>query len=481
MLGGEAMKQSYIYISLYIFCVCSYSIQADSVQIDDVESALKKSVRFFDEQVGVEGGYVWQYSADLSKREGEGKVGITTVWLQPPGTPFIGEAFLTFYQLTGDSYYLEVAEHTADVLVKGQLHSGGWDHRIELDPKDRKRYAYRVDGDASEKRNRSTLDDDKTQSALRFLIRFDTVTGFKNQRVHEAVMYGLDGLIGAQFPNGGWGHGFVGKPEQHPVLKASYDEQDVYSRRKDYWVYYTLNDNLMSDVMDTLTLAVQTYENNNYLQSLLNAGDFLLLAQMPNPQPGWCQQYDYDMQPAWARKFEPAAITGSESQSVMMSLMDLYEFTGKKKYLAPIPSALEYYQSSLLPDGRLARFYEPKTNKPLYFTREYELTYDDDDLPTHYGFKVGSRLDRIEKRYKTLVQEEWTAPKKEQLHVQQPSIDTVKAVIDAMDERGAWVEDGRMRYWGENDDTTRVINPRTFVRNATQLAGYIYHNQTKNE
>ena len=31
--------------------------------------------------------------------------------------------------------------------------------------------------------------------------------------------------------------------------------------------------------------------------------------QMPDPQPGWAQQYDYDMRPMWARKFEPAAIT----------------------------------------------------------------------------------------------------------------------------------------------------------------------------
>ena len=41
-----------------------------------------------------------------------------------------------------------------------------------------------------------------------------------------------------------------------------------------------------------------------------------------------------------------------------------------------------------------------RSNKPLHFTREYELTYSDDDLPTHYGFKVGSKLDELENRYR---------------------------------------------------------------------------------
>ena len=52
-----------------------------------------------------------------------------------------------------------------------------------------------------------------------------------------------------------------------------------------------------------------------------------------------------------------------------------------------MPPALAYLKKSLLPDGRLARFYELKTNKPLYFTKTYELTYDDSDMPTHYSFK----------------------------------------------------------------------------------------------
>ena len=51
------------------------------------------------------------------------------------------------------------------------------------------------------------------------------------------------------------------------------------------------------------------------LAAAKRGGDFLLLAQMPEPQPAWCQQYHPDMHPVWARKFEPPAIACSESES----------------------------------------------------------------------------------------------------------------------------------------------------------------------
>ena len=121
---------------------------------------------------------------------------------------------------------------------------------------------------------------------------------------------------------------------------------------------------------------------------------------MPDPQPAWAQQYDRQMHPVWDRKFEPPAITGLESQDALETLLLLHRKTGDRKYLAPIPRALDYLKKSRLPDGRIARFYELKTNRPLYFTRDYQLTYDGDRVPTHYGFVFDSRLDTIEADYR---------------------------------------------------------------------------------
>lgn len=119
------------------------------------------------------------------------------------------------------------------------------------------------------------------------------------------------------------------------------------------------------------------------------AGDFFILAQMPEPQPAWAQQYNLQMEPAWARKFEPPCVTGGESLSTMRTLHELYVVTGEEKFLKPLAAAFAWYAKSELPDGQHARFYELQTNKPLYFVKDsYELGYDDSNLPTHYGFKL---------------------------------------------------------------------------------------------
>jgi hypothetical protein len=124
-----------------------------------------------------------------------------------------------------------------------------------------------------------------------------------------------------------------------------------------------------------------------------------VLAQMSDPQPGWCQQYNAEMLPIWARKFEPPAIAGRESQEVLRTLITIARHTGNPAYLRPIPRGLAYLKTCLLPDGQLARFYELRSNRPLYMTSRYQITYDDTDLPAHYGWKLPAELSGIEAAY----------------------------------------------------------------------------------
>lgn len=446
-----------------------------------VREELERAVRFFHEKVGVEGGYVWRYSSDLSKREGEGKVGPRTAWVQPPGTPFVGDGLLEIHRLTGSELALEAARACGSILVRGQLHSGGWSSRIDLDPEDRRRLAYRVDGKPRRKaRDISTLDDDMTQSALRFLMRLDRQEERGNEAVAEAVRVGLDALLGAQFPSGGWpqvftGSGAGGPPAGAPDLRASFSPSGEYSRHKEYWHHYTLNDQLCQTVVETLLVAHEVYGEPRYLEAARRTGDFLLLAQMPEPQPGWAQQYDREMRPTWARKFEPPAISGSEGPAVMGVLIDLARVTGERRYLEPVPRALEYYRRSRLEDGRLARFYELGTNRPLYFDRKYRLTHRDDDLPTHYSFQVQVDLDAIGRKYRRAV-EALEAGKKGlsgNRSLRRPPEDAVRDILEGLDERGAWVTEGRLRFHGRKDATKRVIDPRVFVERATALARWL--------
>ncbi len=311
-------------------------------------------------------------------------------------------------------------------------------------------------------------------------MRLDQALDFRDPRIHEAVQFALQRLLAAQYPNGAWPQGFAEPPDprKYPVKKAEYPPS--WSRipeRQPYHTFYTLNDNVLADMIEVMFEAARIYHDDRFHQAACQGADFLLLAQMPEPQPAWAQQYDFQMHPAWARKFEPPAITGGESQAVLRTLLAVYRHTGNKKYLEPIPRAIAYLRRSQLADGQLARFYELKTNRPLYFTRQYQLTYDDSDLPTHYAFKVPNTLDRIEVEYRRLAATDPSrlippAPKRPG----PPSarlVQQVQAVLAAQDAQGRWVEEGRLRYHGKSDPTRRIIDCQTFIRNVLILSHYL--------
>jgi hypothetical protein len=242
---------------------------------------------------------------------------------------------------------------------------------------------------------------------------------------------------------------------------------------------YFINDELVPDMIKTMLAAYDTYGEDRYLASAEKAGDFLLLAQMPDPQPAWAQQYDRNMYPVWDRKFEPPAITGRESQTVLEGLLLLYHRTANRKYLDPVPRAISYLKKSRLADGRLARFYELKTNRPLYFKRtgkRYDLTYSSADLPTHYGFIVNSRLDSIEAEYRHLLKTNATDSHVHDGQKTQPLSPALEAqvskVISSMDKRGAWVERGRLRHHKVEPDSG-VIDCSTFAKNIRTLCHFL--------
>ena len=361
-------------------------------------AAMKKAATYYRAKIASHGGYVYYYSEDLRQRWGEGRCNPDTVFVQPPGTPTVGRAYLTAFAATGDPFYLEAAREAAEALVYGQLQSGGWTQAIHFG-KGERMGKYRNGKGGSW--NASSLDDGQTQSALKMLMHTDRALNFKNERIHEAALYGLNALLMAQFPNGAFPQVWTGPVTPQPIVKTKYPDYEwrTEGRLKNYWDYYTLNDGLAGTVADTLIEAHEVYADEKYKAALQRLGDFLILSQMPDPQPGWCQQYNYEMVPIWARKFEPPAVTAWECQDVMHTLIRISNYTGQPKYLEPIPRALAYYKKCVLPDGRVARYYELKTNKPLYMNQEYQLTYDDSAVPTHYGWKQPADFSKIERDY----------------------------------------------------------------------------------
>jgi hypothetical protein len=205
---------------------------------------------------------------------------------------------------------------------------------------------------------------------------------------------------------------------------------------------------------------------------------------------GYVYYYSVDLKERWAEGpatrdqiwVQPPAIAGDESQEVMQTLLEIYRFTGDRKYIEPAQRALAYLKRSLLGDGRLARFYELRTNKPLYMSRRggvYTLTYDDSDLPKHYAWKIEPRLSDIEKQYDELLR---SRPCKSEESPPTISKDRIVRIINALDNQGRWVSTyrgralvGRPRF----KPSYPYISSAVFSRNIELLSEYIISVRTR--
>ncbi len=435
----------------------SFVFSADRPDPAVVTAAMKKAVTYAHTHLAREGGYASSYDKDGKIGEVEHAKSPTVISIQPPGTTTMGLAMLKAYQATGDDVFLTAAKDAAKSLLKCQLASGGWDSDFDFNPEKVKQYYLRSNLDAGDKeqgkrRNSTTLDDNKTESALLFLLEMVHEPACKDDaELKRCTKIAFDALLAAQAPIGAWPQQFSGPADPTaPVLKASYPE--TWSRTFPaikYTSFYTLNDNNLQQIAKVLFRAYELEKDERYLAALKKLGEFFLLAQMPEPQPVWAQQYDRDMHPVWARKFEPPSVTGNESLGAMEVLHQLWVVTGDDKYLKPIPSALAWFERSKLPDGTHARFYELQTNKPLFFVKDtYVLTYDDGNMPTHYSFKTSqqSKLDNLKKQLaksREELQQNLAGPQtpKEWKSRANGLIGKVQKAVSSLDSDGRWLKD----------------------------------------
>ena len=456
--------------------VLALGARADDLHTE-ARGALGRATDAF-RSISTNGGYLWRYTPDLKKRWGEGEATATQVWVQPPGTPEVGTAFLRAYGTTREAKYLDAARDAASALAFGQLESGGWDYRIDFDLDAQVKWYRRADAgklDAragARRRNRTVLDDDNTQSAIRFLLALgEAAKGSSDPRdkaTREALDYALAGLLRAQYPNGAFPQVYMGetrKPADHPLQRAVLPpDPAALPRVKEYWFFYTFNDHCMRRCVLTLLEAHQKTGRAEYLDAAKKCGDFILHAQLPEPQRAWAQQYDPQMRPAWARKFEPPAVCSSESAGAVRTLVDLHLATGDEKYLAPIPAALKWFERSKIAPGTWARFYELNTNRPLYFTKAYELVYTDTDLPTHYSFQgdyavasAADYYDQVKRLGREAYLKKHAAPARRKAESLPPR---TRQVIGDLNEKGFWLKNGQ-------------IDSGTFVRNVEVLCEYL--------
>jgi len=438
----------------------------DEALVQEAEQALHQAVEYLTTEVAAGGGYGGSYLANLSDQWGEGHILPTMNWVQPPGSPSTGFAFLAAYEATGDDFFLQAAKQVADSLVWGQLAVGGWDYTIDHTRAGEERWFFRHNvGSEDEKltsgRNTGTMDDNVTQHATRLLIAVDQALEQEDEAIHGAAIAALDYLLEAQYEGGGW-------PQRYPLSGRGYND------------FMTFNDNTIRDCADVMSIAWSAYGDQRYYDSVVRCGEFIIAAQLPEPQATWAQQYDEDLKPGWARRFEPAAACGSESFGVMRLLIEIAVFTGDDKFLEPLPAAMDWFDRSQLENGKWARFYELKTNRPLYFyAGTYLLTYDRSDPPTHYSFEGGYYRPSFRETYDHIVAGGLAAYRQEReargevtdeqrVANAEGMEDGVREVLDARTDDGVWLREG-----GYGGDDVLHLEMRTVQRNMRALSNYV--------
>jgi hypothetical protein len=444
--------------------------------------------------IAVHGGWVWRERADGSAREGERTAQPEEIWVQPPGTPAVGLALLALHEASDDRLFLDLATRAGVALAAGQLSSGGWEYSIDFHPERFKAVPRAGETPvAGQRRPDSTLDDDTTQSALRFLLALaDTLSAAGSTNAEAAVRIrlardrALDALLAAQLPCGGWPQRFDGRPvppgDFPPIPATIPPDWPREWPRPDYKRFVTLNDNTLRDCVGVLLEAHRRLDRADCRAAALRAGEFLIRAQLPEPQPAWAQQYDERIKPAWARAFEPPAVTAGESAGAVRTLLDLFVETGEDRFLEPIPHAIAWWQRSEIAPGRWARYYELGTNEPIYGDRDGRIHRRLDELSaerrTGYAWEGSFGVTDTIRSYEKL---RGGGRAKALAERQPPSAQTrakrardlapkVAAALASLDGRGRWITPGSSRDGVRAEDH---VDMRTFVTNLQLLAAYL--------
>ncbi len=470
----------------------AYSFSHADPSEKNVLTAMRIASEFMVNEVSLNGGYLWSYSADLSRGWGEAMARPSQIEVHQTGTPTMGNLFIEAYKATGDEFYLRSAEKAANALIWGQHPTGGWHYFIDFDMTGIEKWYETVASKfvygMEEYRHfygNCSFDDGATQQPTLFLLNLYMTT--LDPKYCEPLLKALNFFLISQYPNGAW-------PQRYPLRY-----EFVHDGLTDYTSYYTFNDGVMSSNINVLMKAWEQLGNEEYLKAALRAMDFYLVSQGPEEQAGWAEQYDMNMKPAWGRTHEHVAYTSYTTRNCINDLQNFYLMTGDRRYLKPVPEAIEWLEKStleFLDDGRhqLANYYELGTNKPLFMhiTGEFNekgyalYRWDNDPTGTNYTLSVFD-IKTMKKSYEeisALTPKEAVARYKAQKGAESPvtRVDPAKVgeLIKALDKHGAWVEEIRVYGSTSNDPdypwaNTKIqgISVNSYIRNMRTFIHYL--------
>lgn len=481
----------------------------------DVLATMQRATRFMVDEVSCEGGYVWSYLPDFSRRWGELEARPSMIWIQGPGTPEMGRCFLEAWKVTGEAMYHEAARRAAGALIRSQLACGGWNYVADFAGEESLRAWYATVGrnawrleEFQHYFGNATFDDSTTVSAARFLLRLHLAR--PDPEVKAALDRAIAFVLTSQHTSGAW-------PQRFPPA----DESDASDAAR-YSSYLTFNDDVTSANIEFLLECHRALGDSRLLDPIRRGMDAFVLLQQPAPQAGWALQYTPDdLQPAGARSYEPRAIVTHTTASNVEQLLHFHALTGDPKYLARIPEALAWLDSCRLPAGAVARgthptFIEVGTGRPLYLHREGSNVvngrYFVDSTPGHpvghYSSYRTIDVDRLRERYEAARLQPPRGPAASLFLNDDPAgaDDTATAaqvarILAHLDDKGRWLTplrttshayrgDGSIElpsgdfsgtFVGDDTDTspftadepTSGISTRTYLRNMAVLIAWL--------
>lgn len=402
------MKRSLLFLITFFSAAFCMQAPAQPARLhSDAEQTMLKATQFMVEETSTNGGYVWYYLPDFSRRWGEMEAYKTMIWLQHPGTISMGHMFLDAYHTTGNEYYYRAAQKAAAAIIWGQSHEGGWNYMVDFAGDRSLKTWYNTIGkngwrleEFQHYYGNSTFDDDVTSDAARFLLRM-YVEKF-DPAYKPALQNAISFVLKSQYPMGGW-------PQRFP-LRYDFNKHN----HPDYTSFYTFNDDVIWENVHFLIQCYLALGEERFLDPVMRGMNFYLISQ--HACGAWGQQLDLNMNTAGARTYEPAAFLPSTTCENAQLLLKFYEYTGNKKFLEAVPAAISWLEKTILPENEREgqrthpTFVDTQTNKPIYVHRKgsnvtFGYYYTDtipNNLLAHYYGKCRVDLQELKHEYQRL-------------------------------------------------------------------------------
>lgn len=320
-------------------------------------------------------------------------------------------------------YQTDEAARIADQLLLYQKDNGGFEKNVDmalmLTKPERDALAAKK-ADISE----TTIDNRTTYTQVAYLGRVITASLLKSSppanlpKYRDAFNKGVDYLLAYQYENGGF-------PQYLPLKKG-------------YYTHITFNDDAMIGVLRLLRDIANRTDDYKFVdeerrakaeKAVAKAIALILKLQVEikGKKTVWAPQYDeITLKPAWARKFEPPALSAGESVGIVRFLMQEKQ---TPEITAAVDAAIAWFkanqingirwartkgESSVVKDKTAppiwARFYEIETMKPIFMGRDSVIKYDVSQIEAErrngYAWYVESPLSLIEKEHP-----KWKTPK----------------------------------------------------------------------